>query len=73
MTKQPSAYEAVTREKVDEVIKKVDCLSDQFVDFGTKQTEMFNHMSSRSPPWVTAIISVLLSVLTGVAVYSLTH
>ena len=72
MKDKPSAYEQITREKVIELSKKIDGLQEQFKLFDIKTTEMFNHLSSRLPIWATALITSLVSILTGVAVYALT-
>lgn len=57
------AYGKVTREKVENMDKKIDKLSDQFTSFDERTTYMFNHLSNRLPAWGTWALAVLVAIV----------
>jgi len=54
------------KEDVGRIEKKIDGIDGRI-------TELFNHQSNRSPPWVTVIVTVLSSLVVGLGVYFLTR
>lgn len=45
----------------------------EFIDLKKINTELYNHLSSRMPGWVTIIFTIGGSILTGLIVYVVTH
>ena len=68
MKEKITAYEQVTREKIDNIEKEINALKDQFSKFDERTTQMFNHMSNRLPFWATIIITLLSSATIGMSV-----
>ena len=68
MKEKITAYEQVTREKIDNIEKEINALKDQFSKFDERTTQMFNHTSNRLPFWATIIITLLSSATIGMSV-----
>ena len=45
---------------------KVD-IKKEFADLKVQQQELFNHLSSRLPPWATAIGAIGIAILSSIA------
>lgn len=67
------AFEQVTREKVEELGKKLDNLQVQFTKFDDRTTEMFNHMSNRLPIWASILFTLMSSLITGLIIWTVTN
>jgi len=65
-------FEKVTRERVDNLAQEVKegfkNMGERLVKIETGQQELFNHQSNRLPMWATVTITLLTSIVVGLAV-----
>lgn len=67
------SFGLVTREKIEENQKNITEINSKLDKMNDRITELFNHQSSRLPPWVTVVISGLSSFVTGLIMWIITH
>jgi len=65
MVRGGCAYGQVTRQMIDDLKANLDT---NFREIKLNQTELFNHMSSRVPPWVTILCTILGGLVVGLIV-----
>lgn len=67
-----SAYERETRAKVDNLVIEVKelktSLGEQFAELRETNKELYNHLSSRLPMWVTILFTIFGSLIVGLTV-----
>jgi len=72
MPTRNGAFEKVTRERVDNLAQEVKSgfksVTDRLVKIESGQQELFNHQSNRLPMWATVTITLLTSIVVGLAV-----
>lgn len=71
------SYGKVTREKVENLSNDFrefrTEMKEEFKDLKETNTKLYNHLSSRLPPWVAILFTIGGSIITGLAVYAITH
>lgn len=69
------AYEKVTRNMVENLKEDFGefkiYISKEFRDLRDTNNELYNHLSTRVPPWVTIILTISGSLITGLVVWGL--
>lgn len=74
---RPGAYEKVTRNMVDnlkeEFIGFREYISGEFKDLKDTNARLYNHLSSRLPPWATIGMTIGGSLITGLIVWGLSR
>jgi hypothetical protein len=58
------------KDNINRIEKKVDI---GFSNIDTRITELFNHQSSKLPPWIVVLGSLGGALLGGLAIFALTH
>lgn len=65
--------DAVARERIGSVSKEVGVIREDFDKFWTAIDEIRKNLLHRLPPWVTAVISVQMAMIGGMAMWILDH
>ena len=68
---QASAFEQVTRERVDAVAKDVHSVKETLDNIWKTIGSIRDDLANRLPPWVTWVISVQMALIGGMAVWIL--
>jgi len=68
----PCEFGAVTRNSLDNVILEFRDfrkeIKNEFTELKKTNTELYNHLSNRFPPWVTILFTILGSLVVGLTV-----
>jgi hypothetical protein len=73
MVKNGCAFGQVTREKVESTHNYILEIKSQLNEMDDKITDLFNHQSNRVPPWVAILLTLGASLISGLAIWTLTH
>lgn len=76
-TMSGSAFEKVTRNMVDNLTMDFKEfkheIRNEFKDLKNTNVTLYNHLSARVPPWVTIVLTIGASLLTGVIMWGLSR
>jgi len=71
------SYGKVTRQMVSDMKESTDkglkLIDTRLEKMENNMTDMFNHQSSRLPPWVAIIFTIGGSLITGMLMWIITH
>ena len=69
------AFGKVSRNMIENLSKDYDTfkldIKKEFDELRTTNTQLYNHLSSRVPPWVTIVMTIGGSLITGLIVWGL--
>ena len=74
MTKNDGcAFGRESRQMVTDIKEDVKDIKTGMGELSKQMTELFNHQSSKLPPWIVYFIGIMMALVSGMGVYFFTH